>query len=621
MNAIGNYSILFTVTVLLLGCNGVTNEGNLEDSPVSPIIFSDHPDSTNLVNSNTVLVSNESELANQDDSTDLFNGDNSTEILQALETDISTVSNIKSKKIILDKLAAFPTAHGVGAIASGGRGGDVVYVTNRNSHGAGSFRHALTNANPKKATTILFAIGGQFDIGSHPTDPEEASIYLVGQNNITIAGQTANDIGGVNIMSSNPKDGRIYLSRSENLIFRYTSIQGQGEKFQYGGKGKLSPMTLSGSNTIILDHYTGGYASYGVSAGGYNTITKKASGVTIQNSLFHENVGNHNVSLIAGMLVSKFDYDKAFPDDAAKLKAWKTLKADMDLHHNAYILNDHRQPGNLEGGEAGSIKAISNYIYGWGERTTAGAGSLKVDLINNLFEQNRAGSVVVSKLFKHHFEDDDKILAVNKPPKINPSYYLVGNQILENNGSEFLAPISEQWHTISDANTHRPISKNFQRGTPQKERIHPIPVTATADVKQQVLKNAGAGTRYHADGTTTNVNAIDSKYISIAEKKSGPDELTNNVFPYDHPDGKIGDPSTFIWPDYISKKRDLASYDNDRDGLPDGWEMLHKVSEANAVKINWQIQGYEIINNAGYTNLEIFLAELAGDFHMLIYNQ
>jgi hypothetical protein len=33
---------------------------------------------------------------------------------------------------------------------------------------------------------------------------------------------------------------------------------------------------------------------------------------------------------------------------------------------------------------------------------------------------------------------------------------------------------------------------------------------------------------------------------------------------------------------------------------------------------NWEIQGYSIKNKAGYTNLEIYLAELAGDFHILV---
>jgi len=653
-----NIPFLFLLIILLSsGCNGggesvknsstsleehldtnqsladTTATGSTEQAGSPATSYQESGSSAEQEGANVEAVDNGNDLPTQADLSDLINGDllehivptnvvpadpvPTTSDVPSNTEQTSNTENSKNNKIVLNKIAAFPTAYGAGAVATGGRGGDVVYVTNRNSSGRGSFREALTNADPNRATTIMFAIGGQFDIGSHPTDPDEASIYLVGKNNITIAGQTANDLGGVNIMSSSPKDGRIYLDRSENFIIRYASFQGQAEKFQYGDKGKYSPLSLVQTNTVILDHFTGGYGSYGVSVGGYNINSKKASEVTIQNSLFHENVGNHNVSLIAGMMVTSFGYSGSFPDVQAKLNAWNTLKSDEDLHHNAYILNSHRQPGNLEGGKAGSIKAISNYIYGWGERTTAGAGSLKADLINNVYEQNRVGTVAANKFFKHHFEDNDKILDVSNPPAINPSYFIAGNQVLENNGTVFLEAGSAQWHTISDANDHHPLSKKYQRSQPQPNRIHPIPVTATVDVKKKVLANAGAGTRYNEDGSTNNINAIDNKYISIAKKKSGPDALTNNIFPYDKPDGKLGDPSTFSWPTYGSKKRNLESYDSDRDGLPDAWEALHKVSEANAKKTNWLIQGYEVINNAGYTNLDIFLAELAGDFHIL----
>ena len=82
---------------------------------------------------------------------------------------------------------AFPGAYGWGAEATGGRGGTVVYVTNLNDSGAGSYRAALQDASDPKI--IVFSVGGIIDIQSMLPSPGD---------NVTIAGQTAPG-GGITI--------------------------------------------------------------------------------------------------------------------------------------------------------------------------------------------------------------------------------------------------------------------------------------------------------------------------------------------------------------------------------------------------------------------------------------
>jgi hypothetical protein len=63
------------------------------------------------------------------------------------------------------QIPSFPGAEGYGSHASGGRGGDVYIVTNRNASGAGSFPDAVLTA-PASGRTIIFAVSGHIRLPS-----------------------------------------------------------------------------------------------------------------------------------------------------------------------------------------------------------------------------------------------------------------------------------------------------------------------------------------------------------------------------------------------------------------------------------------------------------------------
>src|SRR3954471_11609896 len=77
-------------------------------------------------------------------------------------------------------LVAFPGAEGAGALATGGRGGDVFHVTSLNNLGAGTLRDGIDNATGPRA--IVFDVAGTINL---------ASKLNLQKPNITIAGQTA----------------------------------------------------------------------------------------------------------------------------------------------------------------------------------------------------------------------------------------------------------------------------------------------------------------------------------------------------------------------------------------------------------------------------------------------
>src|SRR3954454_18817182 len=76
-------------------------------------------------------------------------------------------------------LPAFPGAEGAGALATGGRGGEVFHVTSLNDLGAGTLRDGIDNATLGVPRTIVFDVAGKITLAS--------KLNLM-KPNITIAG-------------------------------------------------------------------------------------------------------------------------------------------------------------------------------------------------------------------------------------------------------------------------------------------------------------------------------------------------------------------------------------------------------------------------------------------------
>ncbi|MFD0894378.1 autotransporter-associated beta strand repeat-containing protein [Luteolibacter ambystomatis] len=130
-------------------------------------------------------------------------------------------------------IPAFPGAEGFGALAVGGRGGDVYHVTNLNSSGAGSLAYGIANA-PAAGRTIVFDVSGYIHV--------PGSNLRMTQNKVTIAGQTAPG-DGIGL-----KDGTFRIS-ADDVVIRHLRFR----HGKYGSGGDCIDLD-SNSTRSVLDH-------------------------------------------------------------------------------------------------------------------------------------------------------------------------------------------------------------------------------------------------------------------------------------------------------------------------------------------------------------------------------
>ncbi len=485
--------------------------------------------------------------------------------------------------VVLRERKAFPTAQGYGASATGGRGGDVLYVTTTEDTGEeGSLRWALKQEGPR---VVYFMVGGLFEMDS---------LMYVTSGDLTIAGETAHDLGGVHIgFSPEATDCRLYFAGIRNLIVRYISVEACWRDWEEGGD-RRNPMSMPSVHQVIVDHYTGGWGSYtGGSISKINAEVGRGGMATTQRSLLHEGVAGHNVGGVGGI---QMDYVRGSfePDEHARMwAAWDGFSN----HHNAFIGLTHRFFNTSGNGEVAD-QAYNNYVYGWNSRMSRHTnGNQPIDIYRNVYEA-APYNARVSFEYMHMFDHND-FYNLDPPVPVSPNFLIEENLVLDRAGEVFMAPSDDNWPMLrhfddSPKGLQREgVSDATRRRTFTLQAADPDTLTPTLEVKDDVLSHCGAGVRYDADGVPTNVDPVEVRYLTWARDRTGPDFTSRSPG-----DGGLGDSSTFVFPDYPSQTRSPDTLD--AEGVPLGWDLPS-----------------DVVNDAGYSRLELYLAQIAGDFHVL----
>jgi len=278
---------------------------------------------------------------------------------------------------------AFPEALGAGKYTTGGRGGEVVLVTNLNDEGPGSLRKAVRKHGSR---IVVFKISGNIELKSS---------LDINNGDITIAGQTA---PGQGICLT----GYPLKVKADNVIIRYLRVRPgdvSGEE--------VDAFTCKDNKNVIVDHCSFSWGNDEVCSVYDNensTIQWCIVSESMNQSDHHK--GAHGYGGIWGGKTASF---------IGNLMVHH-ISRNPRLHGSRY----HKQPDRER------AEIVNNVVYNWKSKCMYAGEDGNYNIVNNYFKPGPATSKSASNEF-------------HEPYKPYSNYYISGNvmhgnqEITENN--------------------------------------------------------------------------------------------------------------------------------------------------------------------------------------------
>ena len=318
---------------------------------------------------------------------------------------------------------AFPGAEGAGSHTTGGRGGQVVHVTNLNPSGPGSLQDAVSEAN----RIVVFDVSGIIDLAAGRSDKEgkkgKGANISVSQPHITIAGQTA---PGEGICL---KGGTLHVSASDVMVRYLRSRRGfvqdgnTGDCIDVKSPRTDAPQTGAGSSAEVFEkkrlkkEARGKGDKLKVPADMENIVIDhcSTSWATDENlSVTHPNHSTVSWSIAAEGL----DYANAkqTPPNHSEGSLWGCSTADgrSTMHHMLYAHNRLRNPRTTGGGDVPPVLSFYNsVVYDWSENAShTGKERVLLNWLNNYFKPGPSTPAEVrSRMFEWSADPASRIYA------------------------------------------------------------------------------------------------------------------------------------------------------------------------------------------------------------------
>ena len=457
---------------------------------------------------------------------------------------------------------AFPGAEGHGKNADYGRGSSSVYfVTNTNDTGAGSLRQATLDARLKTTKAIvIFRTGGMADF--------DADLFFGGSDgansgNVYFAGQTAPG-GGFAIRNTSVTNGRKAWLRGSDIILRH--IRSRGGDTAQNDALTIGHTTISYTmSDIIVDHCSFSYAEDENVA----FATKTSANQNDQGLITNVSITNNIIAEPSGF----------------NMIIYGENMTNLSFIKNYLALGSERHP--FAQGLEITYEWINNLVY-WGNDPMQGAPRQTLDLIGNYYDPGD-GRVWA---FSHPTFRLVDCNTSNCPPSGDSNYTGTLTYYTDNYDE----------HEPGDVATYNTNLSTYLQGSPNVSSGYSA--IAASSVPSVVLGADGSGAGVN---TSQGRDSFDTKVIADFNDRTGHTGYDTKSYP----SLSAGTPYTDTDSDGLSDQYELdqggTTTSINRDDRP-GTALL---SDGRTMNQQRDIPTYA---TTGYTHIDIFLADLAGDW-------
>ena len=484
-----------------------------------------------------------------------------------------------------EEVPAFPGAEGHGRYVTGGRGGEVVHVTNLNDSGTGSLRDAVSKAN----RIVVFDVGGVIALKSD----------LTIKDNITIAGQTA-PYPGITLRYRTVRPGA-------NNVIRFIRIRRGQEKDVNDGADALWQRQKTG---MMIDHCSFSWSIDEV-ASFYDNNNFTMQWCTLGESLNNAGHGKgaHGYGGIWGGKLASFHHNMIAHVNNRSPR-FNGARYNWEGFTNNKLYNEYNWQNAVQ---AENVDFRNCVIYNCGNGCYGGPGGGYINIVNNFYKTGPAAStsrVTTVSIANSTSSSNDK-----KYWDMTSRYFIQGNQVNDTENKDWkdvtydtgVQTINNEKYTLDslhyygDTVTYVKNSKGIDC-----VKIKLSEPTLTGEVTTHTAAQAFEKVLAYS-GASLFIDEVDARYFQ--EAKDGTATYTGSVTKKKGRIDLVSDVNGYTEENFGTGSHP-EGFDTDGDGMPDEWETANglnpsDVSDGSAYTLDTE-KGW-------YTNLEVYMNSLVED--------
>jgi pectate lyase len=435
---------------------------------------------------------------------------------------------------------AFPGAEGFGKYTTGGRGGEVMIVSNLNDAGPGSFREAVEAKQPR---IVVFTVSGTIRLSS------PVSI----RGDVTIAGQSA------------PGDGICLADHpvsvtGDNVIIRYLRFR-MGDRYQDKGKvhgsGHDDALSSSRRKRLIIDHCSISWS------------TDECMSV----------YGGDSTTLQWNIISEPLDYSYHFEKGDTDYEhhgyggIWGG--AHLSAHHNLFAHCVSRTPrfnGTRLGATMERVDFRNNLVYDWGGNNVYGGEGGEYNIVGNYYKPGPTTSKRVAGRIVNPTRNQEVPFG---------RFYVAGNYV---EGAPAVTSDNALGVQVTGTTDPQEIA-GVSVSTPFP--VLDLPVRSAEQAMKDILAHGGCSLPQRDTLDLRILRELGDRTGRVIDVQGG------------YPHGTPFEQTLTAWPILKSLP---APTDTDRDGMPDAWERKHGLNPKDPSDASRQPAGSSYTHIERYLN-------------------